>query len=1182
MKRKFISVALFGALLAASTSVTTSCKDYDDDISGLQTQIDDGQTSWSEQAGELQKALEEANKNIATAQQDIKTANENILKAQNAGDDAAKSAAEAARLAGEAKEAAAQAKKEAIEEAQKLVAELQKEIPDVSEFLKEADLADYAKIETVNAQIKAIEDGLNGNIQKVLDGMGLTPETVEALKNLGDIQEMLAQLKTQQAAIDKFTEILGADGSVLDEKLKANLEAANKAIDEKIAEHAKVLDNYVTSEDLKNELGKYYTSEKVDELLTTAKNEYTKLVGDLDKELQAKIDGVQTDLGGKISNLNTELSKKIDSDISELTETVGKVNSNLITLLGKTLRGLVFSPNLYVGGIESAEYGYLAYDYNKEGKSMDATNNDGKKCVFPNGSAFSVLDSDHFNPVDTIEYHLNPSSATLPENSLSFLSRDVDVIKRASSVAAPEVKGFKVEDGMVRVALQVDGPSVTTNYEDSQSKEGNGTTGNIFALQAKIQDEAGKDTVITSDYAMLYASKIIPQAIAFSNENYGGVECKGQTKLYDELYATAKDAIESKDNEILLKYDDPKGFDFKTILCSHFKWETATKNAADHGSWAYGEEAHYGLHYAYDLVDYEVVGNNTKDSKYATISKDGVIVAHGVNADGSIGNNGDRSAVGREPLVRVRLLDGKDRVVLYGFVRVKITDQIENKVTDAIVKNSVVDDCNADDYEVKWYEISKHVLTKLNMSNEEFNAIYKIDAQNGSALQYVPKTTPVADGTEFELAVGTEIIGEVKETTEGEGTQTSKLVWTLTSCEQQAIYEGTNHTATIYVRYVKKTDKTKRTALYLPLTVTYKRDGQVANLDYKKKEEVWAWGAKKDAGMNVSQPEDDGTTIPYVQDFNTILYGDKFILPAGYDEDNVIYYFRQSTTADNLYTLTVDDDFAHHNCTDEPKDPTAENAVQYPLTPDKGVYKNDKVYYNGQVVATIDQKTGVITYAQTAAAKTILNAYGTNKYDEPQAFLRIGVAVKGECMIMPLANNEFNDYILRPINLNSVDGAAFKDATANGAKVKLADVVDFSDWRQEHFVTSNYANVWYFGFYGIQNVLVSTDLSKVKTNMSQTSADKFVPVQEVSPSMKLSYTPGTNHSWQWVKDNCNSMAESTQANYDEIKELLGEITYDNNRTPVRKAFTLRFPVTVIYDWGEFTEYIDVLVKPVGE
>ena len=32
---------LFGALLVASTGTFTSCKDYDDDISNLQTQIND-------------------------------------------------------------------------------------------------------------------------------------------------------------------------------------------------------------------------------------------------------------------------------------------------------------------------------------------------------------------------------------------------------------------------------------------------------------------------------------------------------------------------------------------------------------------------------------------------------------------------------------------------------------------------------------------------------------------------------------------------------------------------------------------------------------------------------------------------------------------------------------------------------------------------------------------------------------------------------------------------------------------------------------------------------------------------------------------------------------------------------------------------------------------------------------
>ena len=41
MRKKYLSALLFGALLFASTGTFTSCKDYDDDIDNLQTQIDD-------------------------------------------------------------------------------------------------------------------------------------------------------------------------------------------------------------------------------------------------------------------------------------------------------------------------------------------------------------------------------------------------------------------------------------------------------------------------------------------------------------------------------------------------------------------------------------------------------------------------------------------------------------------------------------------------------------------------------------------------------------------------------------------------------------------------------------------------------------------------------------------------------------------------------------------------------------------------------------------------------------------------------------------------------------------------------------------------------------------------------------------------------------------------------------
>ncbi|MCS2844329.1 DUF4988 domain-containing protein [Bacteroides uniformis] len=40
MNKKFLSAILFGALMVGSTSTFVSCKDYDDDIDGLQEQID--------------------------------------------------------------------------------------------------------------------------------------------------------------------------------------------------------------------------------------------------------------------------------------------------------------------------------------------------------------------------------------------------------------------------------------------------------------------------------------------------------------------------------------------------------------------------------------------------------------------------------------------------------------------------------------------------------------------------------------------------------------------------------------------------------------------------------------------------------------------------------------------------------------------------------------------------------------------------------------------------------------------------------------------------------------------------------------------------------------------------------------------------------------------------------------
>ncbi|UVQ22862.1 hypothetical protein NXX60_00290 [Bacteroides thetaiotaomicron] len=89
MNKKYLSVVLFGALLAASAGTFTSCKDYDDDIKGLQEQIDKNGST----VGDLQTQLATLKAAAEAAQA--------AADAAQAAADAAKTAADAAKVAGD-------------------------------------------------------------------------------------------------------------------------------------------------------------------------------------------------------------------------------------------------------------------------------------------------------------------------------------------------------------------------------------------------------------------------------------------------------------------------------------------------------------------------------------------------------------------------------------------------------------------------------------------------------------------------------------------------------------------------------------------------------------------------------------------------------------------------------------------------------------------------------------------------------------------------------------------------------------------------------------------------------------------------------------------------------------------------------------------------------------------------
>ena len=1277
MKKKFISVALFGALMAASTSVVTSCQDYDDDIGSLNTRVTENETSWDSQSTALQEALAAAQSAIETAEQNIAEANKAIEEARKAGDDAAADAAAAQKLAEEASKAAAQAKVDAITRAQELVDSLAKEIPSVDGFLTTADLDGYttkadfdATLKDLNAKIASIEEGLNDNglaelVEKVDKNVGdivalqgslgalenslgewtgeksiaeAIAELQAAVGNLGEagepggtvdlsgiessieqINKTLEQYETQLDALEKFKET-AATGEDVD-ALNTRIDTARATIDKQVGGLLEVTKNMLTESDVTDMLQGYVSTGTLSNLKTT-----------LEEAISKKVDAeyVNTKIGTELATLNTDLTKYIDEQINEVSASVSAVSGNLVTLLTKSLRGLVFYPNLYVDGIEAAEYGYLAYTYYKAETSADAANSDlwddkggllnTPNCHFPEGTAYSPNGSDTYDPIDSVQYHLNPSSAVVPEGSLSFISRDAQVITRHNyqGTPSPKVEGFNVKNGMVTVYMRADGASIDAGNDNGQGNgAGDNGVANIFALQASLQDNNGKDTLITSDYAMLYASQIVPRAIAFNNGNNQAIDCKVKANG-DEMFLTAKEAIEDQRPEakIRILYSDAEGFDLKDILCIHYDRITKTLKATEHAVWQYGEEAHYDLHYKYDLIDYTVDGNNTIDSRYAKITEDGVLTPNGVDAQGNPTQPGDKAAIGKEPLVRVTVLDGLNRVVLFGFIRFEIVDRLYNEEAEAIAKDRTVTDCEPDDIKYVWSEISERVLTKMQMGNEEFNAIYTLDfdSRSGIVNQYRVQNEnddEFRDGKAYAQIAPADRVGMLTAQIESGSTQVSALHWSLDPCQQQEIFESENKSETIYIRFKKIDGKETDVALYLPLTLNYTRDTQMASLDWKKKDEVWAWGQKHEAGMNVYEPTDGGNTLNYTQDFNTIFFGDKVNLPSGYAESNKIYFFLDAK-AGKFNLVTKNGNYLTHHCTKSHTDYNGNvlefgdvvdgefkvydaNQINYPIVLSAGnvasVYANDKVYLDSptenNLVATIDQQTGVITYAHTDAAKTVLNEYSTLDYSEPAAFLRVGVAVKGDCTMKPLNNNVFNDYILRPINLQGLDGAAFTDATDNGAKVAVADLFTFTDWRHQSFTGTN---VWYYAYYGIQKVQVLCDNDKVTTDMSGSTLGKTT-LAMAAPGTSLNwYETNSYPDAPQVEDGVltftpaqNSAGYDQDALYQQIKDQLGELVYNNNRTPIMKEFTLRIPMVITYDWGTIENcFVDVKVKPVSE
>ena len=291
MKRKYLSALLMGTLTVASVSTMTSCKDYDDDINGLSTEITNNATKLDklveEKVQNLTKELTTLKEQQSALESALSTAKGDLNTAIEAAKTDAKKYADVQAEA--AKVAAIDAAKKNVEDAINVVnasldqvkasiddlnskvttneekiagllqadADLQKAIDVVAADAKAAADAAAAAQKTADANAQTIakvtedllkvEKDMKDQIAVVADEVKKNAETIAQQK--ADVDNQLAQVNKLIEANNKAIEELKGVDANLDKKLDAQAKELKKVADDLLNLQAQVTANLKAAQD---------------------------------------------------------------------------------------------------------------------------------------------------------------------------------------------------------------------------------------------------------------------------------------------------------------------------------------------------------------------------------------------------------------------------------------------------------------------------------------------------------------------------------------------------------------------------------------------------------------------------------------------------------------------------------------------------------------------------------------------------------------------------------------------------------------------------------------------------------------------------------------------------------------------------------------------------------------------
>ena len=865
---------------------------------------------------------------------------------------------------------------------------------------------------------------------------------------------------------------------------------------------------------------------------------------------QTKVDNLEDKLGTIESTLNS-----VKSDVDNLKQNAGKVEmaeidrrikelrNELLAIIGDKLSSLVFVPALYENGIEAARYPYAQGIYKAFTGKSEGNNAEGAKFTIAEKNTFiNVADGGDYtiSSLAKAVYHVNPTTANLTNVAWGFLYSEpeyVDASARAAVTPKPVYSTSRqLANGDLEVVYKVENPAELKIVADKNVS--------VMALTGTYQNEEAKDTTVTSDYAAILPAVVTFKAIAFNTLETENNACALGAKQH-ELYIKGEDAAK-KDATIDVKYNGGT-LDLTQYLNVHYTQADikAAGDDAEHQIMAYADVADYGLHFEYEMLGYKTGANNTEENKYGTVNNNGIFTPCYVNANGNTTpcstNEDGISAVGRTPIVLVKLMDGEN-IVLAGYVKLHIVKDLGIQTLPEVFNATKPYVCDGFEDGITWDDMSGKIIEALKMTKAEFV----------NSFNFVAGKTYITNDSQKTFAeVENNVYGELTISSDFTNVTTTNdiITWTADFDEMDAISKLEGRTVTLYACFQSKTDT--KFFVYVPFTVTIAKQPEVTFGD--KIKAYWyptteSTVAKRDTvRMNVPSPAaSDKTVKDYYKDLD-----DNF-------EGNVVKVAKTSATQNQYYDLEVlGTACSYEFAATQPEiaDPN-QNGVKYQLV--RGT-DHTKLYVGtadveGNLVASI-AADGTLTYAATDSAKKLLNLYG---HLIPKHFANVEiVATYDECQLA-LGTENFKVRFLRPVDVLDGDQAKFIDAQANGSSIVLGDLFDLKDWREGALIVKNTAGVYesavengvsLYPYYEFKTIKV--DIANAECNLTGTRKK----VSEVTDKLQLSVTE-------------NGAESATNiVNITEVAALnTTKIVYKNNEGNVQK-FTLWIPVEITYYWG---------------